>query len=431
MTKIRIANLMAILLAMFIFQGCNDQGELGNEIIDAENFNVFSSDTFSFVAKTLDTDSIVSEGLVDYFLIGRTEENVFGSFEAAFYTQLSLLSFDQNFEGATVDSVFLELQYDTFTYGDLESEFDIYVYRLEEQPDPDVQMYSSETLQVGTDPLGSIENFIVENYVETSDSTTGLGVLKIPLDISFGEELLSYDSLDYASNVDFQARFNGVFVTGNSSNKGMTSFNLFGVNSRLVVYFTNEDDENREFDLAVSGSDFRLPVYEKDQSGTVVQPYIGDEDLGKENLFLSGLSGNYIELDVSEAGDQLKDKIINSAEICFPFDSSTFSYDYTQFPEIDVLALRFEEGDELFRIRDEGQFYYDSRLRYNSDSTGMSFCLNITAQLQATSKDKITSDLIQIFPVLRANNPKKIILNGAEAVNRPATLSVIYSEPIN
>lgn len=417
------------ILSVFLIS-CNDQGELGQEVIEAENFEIFTQE-FPFEARTLSTDSILTEGLVDYFLIGRTEDPVFGTFEASFYTQFSLLGFDQNFEGATLDSVFLELQYDTFTYGNLAADFDFYVHRLLELPDPEIQKFSDEVLNIDPTPMGALEDFIPENYVIDTSGEKQLAILRIPLDQAFGEELLSYDSLVFSANDNFQDRFNGLYLTGSDENKGMISFNLFDTDSKLVLYYKNANGEQREFDFAVSGPDFRLPVFQKDQSSAEVSSYLNDFERGKKYLFLSGLSGNYIELNLEAVGEALQDKIINSVEICFPYDDMAFSnYDYELFPELNVVSLQYIDDDGDFKgIRDQSLFYYSNVLKTDKDSIGQEFCLKITAQVQSMSKGEI-SDRILIFPVLPQNNPKKIILNGLEATERKASLNVIYSEPI-
>lgn len=439
-----LLNTLSYLIASFLFitlLACNDRGELGEDIIDPVRFGTFKDD-FGFEARTMNRDSTFSR---DYFgyVVGRTSDPVFGTYEAGFYSQLSIIPFDTVFSNYVVDSAYMYLLFDTLRYGDTANLFDIYIHRLLEDPNLDEDQYSNKEYEISTDPIGLLEGFIPEfNKTVTIDDTVVITVnnqIRIPLDEEFAEELLSYDSASYASNLAFQENFKGIYVKSGEENEAMLSFSLFQImqndfSTRMVVHFTSNEVSD-SFQMNISTVDFRLGYYSKDEQGVEIEPFIGDFELGEEKLFVSGLAENYIELNLDEANEFLSDKLINHAEICLPLNTDG-SYDYDLYPAASELDPIYVDtlGGTRFQILDDGQSYFDNRLLRDSLTNSEQYCINITGHMQQMRKGDVNTKL-QLFTGSNSesqfefNSPNKAVINGPNHSSNPSRLIVYYSEP--
>jgi len=433
----------ALWLSMIsLLVSCNDQGELGESIIEPVRFGTFKDD-LPFKMKTISRDSVISTFCSDFF-VGRTEDPVFGEFEAGFYAQMSIIPFDTIFSDFMVDSVYLQLLYDTLWYGDTMAPFDIYVHRLLENPDFQTNLGSDTEFEVSTEPIGSLESFtpqLTETITEDTVAQQVRGRLRIPLDNSVGEELLSYDSASYASNITFQDQFNGVFVRAGDNTRSMVAFDMAiseisGYYTALIVYFTTNGVQDSLQLLISRSGDFRLGYYKKDQSGALIEDYIDDYERGEELGFLSGHAGNAVDIDLEEAAEFLSDFIVNHAEICLPLNES-LGYDYDVYRPAEVITPIFEDDmGNLFDIVDytNRRFFVDYRLDMDTSNMYRQYCLDISLHMQNIILGNLPNQIRILASNVERNGcdiqePYKAVINGRNNSEVPARLIVYYTEP--
>lgn len=431
-----------LLFSTALLLSCNDQGELGESIIDPVRFGTYKDD-LPFKMRTISRDSVVSIFCSDFF-VGRTEDPVFGEFEAGFYSQMSIIPFDTVFSDFMVDSVYLQLLYDTIWYGDTAAPFDIYVHRLQENPDFQTNLGSDTDFDVSAEPIGALENFtpqLTETIMEDTVTQEVRGRLRIPLDDAIGEELLSYDSASYASNVTFQDQFNGIYVRAGDNTQSMIAFDMAnsqisGYYTALIVHFTSNGVQD-SFQLLISpSSDFRLGQYSKDQSGSLVEEYLDDYDSGEELGFLTGHAGNALEIDFEESAQFLSDFIVNHAEICLPLNEEV-DYDYDIYRPSELITPIYEDDmGNLFDIVDFGnrRFFIDYSLQTDSLNTYRQYCMDISLHMQNIVLGNVPSKITIVGSDVERTGcdiqePYKAIVNGRNNPEAPARLIVYYTEP--
>lgn len=416
-------SLAFISLASLITMSCNDQGTLGEEVIDSNDIS-FTKEEYSVPAINRQIDSFLNIGnLTSNFLIGRHVDPVFGELDASFFVQMSLLNLDVTFENATVDSVYFELLYDTLRYGnESNATFDLYVHRILENPDLEKDYYSNESLDYSAMPIGKLEDFTPKVY--TSDSANILNILRVPLDLSFGEDLISFDPETYTSSISFQEAFKGIYLKGSDDNSELLSFFFDPQNrlSRIIVHYTQEGDQ-KTFSMSPARSDFSLSHIDIDNKVAEINDYIDDADNSQSQLFVGGLGLAHFEVDMSDVSSQFNDQIINRAELCFFVSGPPYNAD--DEPLLSVLRPLFAK-DETLEIPID---VLTSNYELQSDSLGnQEYCLDITLHFQDIIAGR-TTPILEIHPNTNANNPRRTVLNGFEQSNKPSTLRIFSSTP--
>ena len=313
-------------------------------------------DTFTVAARTTKRDSVrvyspFSQGQLTNFLFGNFNDPILGRSSASINAQLFPATSEPGFIDTIngIDSLILFLPYNVLgLYGNLDEEFGIEVYQLDENIRDDLDYYSDFEAMTKPDALGSTTemlNFdasIFEVYNGTERDTINVPHLRIPLDIALAQQFIDWHDEDaefFADDSLFLATFNGIHIRPTTENGGILNFSLLDANAGLYVFYRDTADMTRNslftFNTDVTASFLQL---NHDYTGSEAEPYISnDNTIGLDSLlFIQGMAGLEVELELPPM-DELKGKIINKAELEFfirDFDSGD-----TIFSPINVLAL--------------------------------------------------------------------------------------------
>lgn len=320
----------AIAIGLIFIPACTDPTEIGADLLEGDRAEVGFTDTLAVIAMTEKTDSILtyfpvfsaSEAFQSY-PVGDMDDPIFGKSKAQIYAQVSLSQLLPDLEAAAkIDSIVLVLPYDSSSvYGFLNQDYGLSVHRLTEDMDEDISYYSNDSFQSDPTPLGSVQfrpkldSVTIYDYPTTGRDTLKVPPqLRIPLPISFAQELVRLDTAFYRSDSAFISYFKGIHIKPTIVTNGMLSFRLLDSRAGIFLYYERADTLKRQFKFEFNPFRARSVQIEHDYKGELVERYVNSTQLGDSLVFVQGLSGLTTKLEIPHIKN-LKNLVINKAEL--------------------------------------------------------------------------------------------------------------------
>jgi hypothetical protein len=320
-----IHNRLFILVAVFVLYtlSCTKPALIGSDFLEDEKALLKFQDDFGLTMFTEKTDSVVvsSSNLskqLNTYLCGVVLDPIFGSYSAEIYAQPKLPGISTALIGSTLDSVVLQLRYDTLgTYGTILDQVTIEVYRMLENPLFDQDYYSNHQFDSDTDQvLGSITftpRPMDSVTVYGADTVTLAPHLRIPLDVNLMGELLLQDTAVFTNQDSFLNYFNGLHIKMTVGNKTMLGFNLLNSVTGLTYFFHKDETVGLQIKFPIIQNSVKTVYMVHDYTGSPVGSALGPEP-EEEYTYIQGMSGvtSYMKI---EGLDGIGEAIINQAEI--------------------------------------------------------------------------------------------------------------------
>lgn len=437
-------------LAITIINSCSKSSSIGSELVEQDQADVVTVDTFTIAANVTDIDSIRTYGPNDgqqlnSFLLGRYVDPVFGRVEAEIFTQVSLDELTPQFvdKMVTIDSVVLSLVYDTTKiYGNLNAmPQKLEVYTMNESLDRGAEYYSNQTFGFNNTPIGEFE-FIPNptdsvTYVDylrgVPDTVTTTNIVRVPLSRFFGGFLVNdLTSTDYQNSDNFAVKLPGIHLRIAEDTEAMMGFLLTSEFSRINLYYTDEDGIAREYRYPFLFPTPKMNRYVNDHSGKEIVEFFDSPEKADSLIFIQGMAGVNTEIDIPYASN-LSDVIINEAilEFFIASDNTTNSY-----PPIDRLffANRDENGNFIFI--DDLAFAITPLQNLNlfggspivdEQLSIQKYRMNITAHFQNVLEGIVDSKM-SVFPQLSRERADRVVIYGPNHPQYPMRLRVSYTK---
>jgi hypothetical protein len=434
--------LLAALLPLLF--SCNDPSEIGANLLSGDELSLDYTDTLTLRAFSITTDSIRTYDpdpfTADYdnAHCGDFMDPIFGRTTASIYTQFSLnSSVAPDFKNALLDSLVLVLPYNaTLSYGKLDESYGIEIYRLAQELPDTVLYYSNQTFETQSTPIGSktytpAVSDSVSILVPSADSMKTerqIPQLRIPLDATFANALLS-DTAALENNAAFQASFKGIHIRPSSSNLGMVSFNIRNNLAGLWAYY-REDTLHRVYQFPVFSGDVVTSHFEHDYEGSIAGDFLSQPSGSDSLLFLQGLSGLNIDLEVPFA-DNLGNMVINRAELVLPIlrlegDDSVFD----PVPQIIVSEILPDSSAvvvrdlnlAISRVGDQ----FDSLFGGNATPSTTAYVVNLSAHFQDLIRGAAEKKL-RISVYLKPEHAERVVLCGPGHPLTPAKIRLGFT----
>ena len=226
-------------------------------------------------------------------LLGNLYDPHFGQSDLSFYTQLGLTSNDMQFgEGAVTDSIVLQVIYAGF-YGDTLTPLTVHVYEVLEDMDADTNQtyYSNTSFEFGNELANYTFLPKPKTFSNIDDDTLNSAVLRIPIDIAFGERLILDEDDALTSNSRFMDYFKGLYLDCEipAGRGSICYFNMLHTKSYLRIYYHNDYDTTF-YDFNVSDKYVRFNHFEHNYN-TAQSPIIFDDTLNNPYLFVQSTAG--------------------------------------------------------------------------------------------------------------------------------------------
>ena len=366
--KKNILAALSFLAVLSLANSCSRPTPIGADLLEQDRANVLFTDTINLITSSVSEDSVLTYSSditrqLGRYLCGQFDDPVFGQTNSDIYTQFRYGSTgapDFSASNIRLDSVVLLLAYDTLGfYGDTTLPQSIEIYRVTETMDSSDTYFSNATFTTESTPIGAINNFMPEPtssvVLEDMDGDTISTIdphLRIRLDDSFGMLLL--DTANYESQEVFMEAFKGLQIRATQTAEAMMGFRLLGPVSsvtRLSVFFTENDTVELNYNFIVSEVAVKLASFEHDYVGTDIPPFIDDTQLGDSILFLQGMAGPNIKIEIP-GSQQLGNIIVNKAELEFTVATHPDD-DMMNFPPArNIIISRKDTDGDLVLIND-------------------------------------------------------------------------------
>lgn len=448
-------NFIFIATCICTWSACNDSLFFGTDLLKQDQVGIGATDTLKIRTSTIRQDSVLvydpAVKVLDAFLIGTFKDPFFGTTKASAYLQYRLGStITPDFKDAVLDSVVLSMVYDTVrNYGDYEHPITFEVNRITEDMSSTIQYYSNKQFAVNSVPIGSKtcvpSPFAYTTYFDYPGGFRDTIIsrqIRIRLDDSFGNELMSSTDSIYNSNENFQKAFKGLKISSSTLNSGITAFSPLDPNSKITLYY-NVHDTTYQYEFIVSTLSARTESFEHDYAGSFVGPYINSGTTNDSLIFLQGLEGTQVKIEIPDV-ESLNKKIINKAEL--EFYVKNLSGDNSKYlPISNILIGKKDAAGKLSSVNDVifalnkgseaslGTFFGGTVTQETINGQSVSkYKMNLSAHLQimAKSSDPTIDNFIYLTLYRRPENANRVALYGGGSKTLGPKLKVIYSNLI-
>ncbi|MFT4524933.1 MAG: hypothetical protein ACI85F_001085 [Bacteroidia bacterium] len=430
--------ILVIITSVF---GCKDPELVGlDTIADADGLNLEQVDTFTVVGSYFLTDTNKTSNLNSY-LLGGMNDPVLGKVSSKLYAQFHIGGSNVTFPpDAIVDSVVVYLKY-AGSYGSTNrfSGFQtINVHRLDEDIYEDSIYTQNSSHDLGA-LVGSV-GFRPDLYDGTTlifgtDTLELAPHLRIPLDNSFGQEILTSNAL--ASDSLFVTVFKGLaFVPETDAlpegHGAMLYCNTPNPETRLRIYYHESGSlEQDVFNLYVGTLGAAHTSFHHEYPQGILDD-TSNTTVGEQNLYIQAAGGigtrinfpGLINLLKDDAGNRVN-IAINKAELIFPIEAETFS-DLSPPLRLD---LRIQPIDTLeVQIPTIDGFAEDVNYFGGAfDSDALEYKFNIARQLQWFLNQEIEFPELRVYVEDQKSTGYRGILNGTKHPLRPIKLRVTFT----
>lgn len=436
--------LFAFFNLVFFISSCVDPTDLGSDLLTEDRAEVNFIDTLTLKATTIigEPQFVYGPSVAEQqssYMVGMMTDPIFGRSTSNIYAQPRLDFFNPNFSNTVLDSVVLVLPYNVDTlayYGNLNQEYSLDVHRINESFDRNRFYFSDTSFSVDPAPIGSLsfvprpfDSLDVFQYNSTFIDTLRYPPhLRIPLSADFGNELLQLDSATLDNDAAFLDFFSGFRVQASTETQGMLSFNLLNTIGGIYLYYTKDDTLKRQFLVQLDQFSARFCTFEHNYSGSVVEGFIGDTQLGDSLIFVQGLAGVDTKIEIPHVRN-LEDLIINKTELIVEFEDLPEDIDSTYTPalQLGLYADRSDgvrDGIDDFLIAGSVDGIPALFGGINSDPDGRSgtYTMNLSAHFQKMITGEVDNVIyLSAFP--KSERAYRSVLQGIKNVK----LRIAYS----
>lgn len=419
---------------------CSDDTEVGYGLLEDEALEVEFKDNVELIAKTIDRGPLETyasgRGTLNSMLLGDLNDPDFGVLESEVYFSPSLLTgTPPAFSRGTYDSLILTIRIDSsLSYGSSAAEHSISIYQLSNPILADT-LFSDSSFPVETTLLGSKEGIIpsridsvrVPDGVSDSTFTKLKDIIRIPLDNRLGR-ILFLDTAAHASTTEIREKFAGFRISDETENS------LFAIRntSYITLYYHDSANQFREYIYYLNGGPL-TPHIAHDYSGTPIETLLDVPVSESNNLYLQGLSGTDVSIDISAIHD-LGDLLINHASLEF-YIVDDEGRDTLLYPSATNVFLQKEGESGLIDIEDvviARDFIGDLRqfggFRIgDTEKNKIKYEMNITTHLIDVMKGN-EGDVLYLRIGSKVSNPSTAVLYGPNHPEFPARLKLTYTK---
>jgi len=458
----KIIQALAILaFSIFLGNACNKPSSISEDLLPEEDFiDVLYTDSIELSTSTIIGDTVqtytptLSQQL-SYYLCGRLNDPICGKSSSELTTQFGIVS-KPVLTDPVLDSIVLLLAYAPNGHaGDLEHVQSLDVYRV------DQDLYSTEIYQstdtfMLSERIGGIENFVprvdentlvsfpyydASNVLQSRDSLI-TPHLRIPLDDSFGQEVLDFvgDSTFIGLADEFTQFFKGVNIRPGDNNNAMLRFNLSSLVSEIRLYYHEPDTllmphRTREIAFPIRSTSVKALTFDHDHTVGEVQNFT-DEMMpapSQDFTFIQSMEGLATRIEFPGV-ETFEDIAINQAELIV---TVTRDSDLDKFPLPQRLAAFQRNADgNLNAIRDvidaveiDGNLYGGAQTNVVRNGEKITeYRMFVTTFLQGIVDKSHEENALYLLPFDRGEQAARAVLGGSTHDHYPIKLRLTYTK---
>lgn len=452
---------------VFFFTNCTDPITVGTETIGIDGENVGETMEIPFRTRVVPGDSLQvyfpeTISPLPSFSLGQIEDEAFGRLRSGVYISPSLARATTTGLFRTppfadrlnvnVDSIVLILPVDTNAafYGPGRS-FPIELLELNEMLDFNQDYFSSLELATNQTDLSQTGSFAATaepqfllDTVGTDGDTTSFSHVRVRFSDAFVQRINGFTASQYESDTVFRTNFGGVFLRPSADAEALVNVVTptsgvvaTGQNAGFFFYYPDTSDQDQTFYRAPF--ELWLPQIDYDYAGSITGALLSPGD-DQELIAVAGEAGVMTEI-IFDDLSLLENRVINRAAFEFPV-ATTDAVDYDTYPLPARIELLYRDGggdlqpieDRIELLRTGGsadaiEFFLNGLLE--EDEQGNQFYSpTFSVHLQRILDGEVPPRLLLRVNPLRANQPRpaRALLNGPDAITRPARLRVTFTE---
>jgi hypothetical protein len=439
---------LTFLSAILLFNSsCNDSTLLGADLFKNELLDLTFTDSLSIsgISETNDSVIVNSGGSFINLPIGKVKDLTFGSYEARAYTELDSTS-AYNFATGKIDSVVFIMGYNAGgVYGDTNEIQKLSLYRLTENMKVDGGgIYSSQKFATESTPLGTVEftpqprTFINQGKSLTTLSDTAPQIRIKITNPSFIQQI--GDTSNYASTNGskdiFRKWLKGFEIRAEKETSCMLNMD-FGSSAATITglyIYSKKDTTKVSFFKSVSSANIKYSYFKNDYKNASIQPFLNNQKLSDSLLFLQGMSGANIKLEIPYIKN-LGKIVINKAELELTIKENGTQSDL--FPAMSQILVRTAAQDVISDVIDgdpisraakfpiSGGFV---RVKTEGGEKTSKYIFNISSHLQRILEGK-EGNQIYLVPFFKQENASRVVLYGLNKQSKyRAKINLTYTK---
>ena len=436
--------LFTVIIGFWI--SCSDSTPIGSGLLADQDLELVFDDDFEIIAKTVITGPTITftsqNNPINTHLIGQLNDPTFGFSEASYYVQFRYFNTVlPDYTDVEVDSGVLMLEIDTtIFYGSRASQLNFEVFRLRDDIIDLDTITSDQVFAIDPNPIGVLNGYRPSerrsfSFYEPSlrDTLTLSDVIRIPLDLSFVQEIVDAPINETTAADDLLAQFNGFYVRASTDESVIMGFNVGGnsENSVFSLYYTPTDTVSTSFNYLVG---FDRPVrFDHDYSGTEIIDILNEPVQGNDPLYIQGMNGVDVELDLSDITKLDDNTLLNHAELELTLATEVLG-DTTSFaPAMELGLYKTSSNGELIEVEDleisertGGRvILFDGVLQ--NEGVIQTYSINFSAHIKDIlngSEDGLV--YLSIFD--KGNDPSRTIIYGPQHDTYPLQLKLTYTK---
>ncbi len=424
---------------------CTKLTLLGSDIFGDDQANLNYTDTLSIAATTVRNETTVlgsSRSVAyKYLMVGDMVDPIFGKMSAEAYSKFSwVASSVPNFMENTqiLDSVVLSLAYYADgIHGDITPDFNLQVYKMVEEMSDTSDILSDASYTVDATPLADITfapkpTDSLKYYINDSVVVKRAPAIRVKLDNSFGEELLSFDTAQYATPTETLKHFKGFKIKSGAPTSCLLNFDFTSSQTFVTMYY-----RKNSFDTVGTELSFvpytRFVHMEHDLTGTPVAAALANTANNDSLLYAQGMAGSDIFIDIPYIKN-LKDSIIvNRAELEIYVDES--GQEGTYKPIDQFVLTQNDQRDSLVLVSDAsidilaGFRVFGGRPEKVTigGQTVSKYTINISEYVQQMVDDDNVPTSFYLIAHIRQEVAKRAVLCGPNHATFPMKLHLFYT----
>ncbi len=441
-----------------VFAACTEPITVGADLLNDDRATLGQTVDIPFTTRVVESDSLLTydsfsqTGLAG-FSFGELQDDVFGTTKHSFYAVPALVrrSVDNlpspppfAYTDRDVDSVVMIMPIDTtYAFYGTARQFEFRAGLIPTRVNDDDDYYANVALTRSLIDVNegdlitatTTPTLLYDTLYGINDDSILAPHIRFKFDQNFVDNVNTQDSATFESDDALATLLAGVYLEALNEPEGLVGLQPIGDNTAIAGFYFFYRDTSEAMTEVFYRMPFSLtlPRYEKSyigsRAGSALQP--GDD---LEQVMLSGQGGLMTEINFPDL-TMLEDKVINQAEMVF-FRETIESYSYETYPAPALIGLYYRNDDgNLTQILDR-QLLRNPGFDFNEfvggneltdDEGNVFYRPRFSVHLQRMVDGDVPPTIyLRVVPIDR--DPSRVILGGPEAIERPASVKVTFTE---
>ena len=207
----------------------------------------------------------------------------------------------------------------------------------------------------------TFQPLVLNDSIKAREDTTA-NQLRIRLDNSFGERLLKYDTTSgvngaYINDSTFRSKFKG-FALESVSGNAIMGFNLLGANTKLAIYYKDDNGDPGNFPPASSDTLVEYFTFvdnanyasanfiQRDYTGSALASAVNGNTTPDDLVYIQNTPGSFASIKIPDLAG-LSNRVVHRAELIV---EQVYDINDTLFPPSNLYLDAYDPSVSAFRV---------------------------------------------------------------------------------